>query len=234
MKLFYLTPIILQKLIWLPVRLTLVVFGKMEIYGVENLRSLKGNGLFVSNHTSELDACIVASSIPFWSNFSPVFFASRENKFYDTSGWRRHIYGGTFFKLFGAQPIYGGFKDYEKSLVNHVQLLKDGKSILIFPEGRITSDGSIQSAHGGVAYLAAHSTCHIIPVAISGAYRMSLSDFFCRRRTIIIRFGQPIHRDEFEVVVHQDADPFDNIYRREADYMMEKIQELLRTPVSFE
>ena len=226
MKLFYLTPIVLQKIIWLPVRLALVVFGKIEIHGVETLRELKGNALFVSNHTSELDACIVASSVPFWSHFSPVFFASRENKFYDTSGWRRHVYGGAFFKLFGAQPIYAGFKDYEKSLVNHVQLLKDKKSILVFPEGRITPDGSIQSARGGVAYLAAHSTCHIIPVAISGAHGMTLGDFVSRRRTLIIRFGQPIYRDEFEVLVRQDIDPADNVYKREAAYMMEKVKEL--------
>ena len=226
MKLFYLTPIILQKCIWLPVRLALVVFGKIEIQGVETLRELKGNALFVANHTSELDAFIVASSVPFWSHFSPVFFASRENKFYDNSGWRRHIYGGFFFKLFGAQPIYAGFKDYEKSLVNHIQLLKDKKSILIFPEGRITSDGSIQEARGGVAYLAAHSTCHIIPVAISGACKMSLSDFFCRRRTLRIHFGHPIHRDEFEVMVRHDIDPLENVYKREAQYMMEKVGEL--------
>jgi len=226
MKLFYLTPYILQKCIWLPVRLVLVVFGNIEIRGIERLRGLKGNALFVANHTSELDACIVASSVPFWSHFSPVFFASRENKFYDTSGWRRHIYGGLFFKLFGAQPIYAGFKDYEKSLVNHLQLLKDGKSVLVFPEGRITPDGSIQSAHGGAAYLAAHSTCHIVPVAISGAHTMSLSDFLCRRRTIRIHFGTPIHRDEFDVMVRHDIDSIENVYKREAEYMMEKVKEL--------
>jgi len=227
MKLFYLTPILLQKSIWLPVRLFLIVFGKIEIHGVNTLRKLKGNAIFVANHTSELDACIMASSIPFWSHFSPVFFASRENKFYETSGWRRHIYGGTFFKLFGAQPIYSGFKDYEKSLINQVTLLRDGKSILVFPEGRITPDGSIQPAHGGVAYLADQSTCHIIPVAISGAHKMTLTNFFLRRRTIIIRFGTPLHRDEFEVALHQDADPSENIYKHEANYMMECVKELL-------
>jgi 1-acyl-sn-glycerol-3-phosphate acyltransferase len=226
MKLFYLTPFLLQKCIWVPTHIALSVFGKIKIEGLEHLRDVKGATIFAANHTSELDAFIVASSVPFWSHFSPLFFASRENKFYDTSGWRRHFYGGMFFKLWGAQAIYSGLQDYEKSLINHIQLLKDGKSLLLFPEGRITPDGSVQSARGGVAYLASRMNCTIVPVAISGAYNMTIADFFLRHRKILIRFGAPIHSDELDITVRQDSHVSENVYKKEAAYIMERVREL--------
>ena len=229
MRLFYITPFILQGLIWLPTRLALSVFGRLEIRGLHNLTKVHENVIFASNHTSELDVFVIASSVPFWSHFSPLCFVSRENKFYDTSGWRRHLYGGAIFKLWGAQPVHAGLHDYEKSLANHIYLLQDGKSVLLFPEGHITTDGSVQSARGGVAFLASHVGCTIIPVGISGAYGMSLSDFLFRRRTIIVRFGEPIYPEELDIAVRQDhdAESSENVYKREATYIMEKVKDML-------
>lgn len=227
MKFFYITPIILQGLIWLPTRIILRLFCRLEIRGLDNLKNIKSNVIFASNHTSELDAFIVASSLPFWSHFTPLYFASRENKFYDTSGWRQHFYGGLFFKLWGAQPVNSGLRDYEKSLANQIKLLQENKSVLLFPEGHITNDGSIQTARGGVAYLSRRMNKIIVPVAISGAYDMSISDFFFRQRKIIIRFGSLIYSDELDIVVSRKLDSVENIYKREAAYVMERVKEEL-------
>ena len=160
MKFFYISPLILQKLIWIPTRIALFLFGHLDVKGTENLKGIHSNVIFAANHTSELDPILLPASLPFFSHFSPIFYASRENKFYNTSGWRQHFYGGFFFKLWGAHSVYSGFGDYSKALENHMDLLAHGKNVFVFPEGQITPDGSIKEAHGGIGYLAELLGCH--------------------------------------------------------------------------
>lgn len=63
----------------------------------------------------------------------------------------------------------------------------------VFPEGRVTRDGNIQEAKGGVAYLAHATNTPIIPVRIDGAFRMTFLDFILRRRRLSISFGKSIN-----------------------------------------
>lgn len=228
MKIFHVTPIFFQRSVWPFVRIGLRLFAHLEIRGIEHVRELKSNAIFASNHTSELDGFIVAASVPFWSRFLPLYSVSRESTFYTNSGWRRYIYGKTLFNIVGAPQVRSGNKDYEKSLTNHIYLIEHGWSILIHPEGQITRDGTIQSnVRGGVAYLARRTGRPVIPVGISGAYHMSLADFFLRRRHIIVRFGEAITADELDISVRYDFLVHENIYKKEAEYMMERVKERL-------
>jgi 1-acyl-sn-glycerol-3-phosphate acyltransferase len=159
---------------------------------MENLKGLDSPVIFACNHTSELDPFFVPASLPFFSSFSPIFYTSRESKFYVNSGWRKHFYGGTFFKAWGSYPVYVGLHDYEKSLANHIQILRDGGNLDIFPEGRTTRDGNIQLAKGGVAYLAHTTGAVIMPVRIRGVFHFNLKDFFLRRARLSITYGKPM------------------------------------------
>jgi 1-acyl-sn-glycerol-3-phosphate acyltransferase len=139
MKKFYLiSPLILQTCLWPFTRFIFWFFGRWEIKGLENLQGLEHkNGLiFAANHSSELDCILIPASLPFLSNLMPMFYTSREREFYKTSGWRQIFYGGFFFKIWGANPLNSGKKNYELSLINHIEILKCGKSICIFPEGK--------------------------------------------------------------------------------------------------
>ena len=226
-EIYFISPLILQKLIWIPTRIILKFFVHLEVRGIENLRSVKTNVIFASNHSSELDPILLPASLPFWSSFSPIFYVSRGKSFYTHSGWRQLIYGGTFFKLWGSHPAYSGLKDYEKSLVNHIKLLQAGKSILFFPEGHITRDGALQSAHGGMAYLAERCKCSIIPIGIHGAYDLSMKDFLLRRRKIILSFGQVIDQSELRVEVAHRTEPGQHVYKEEGEYVMKKIGSMI-------
>src|ERR1051325_4538125 len=119
MRWYFLRPLLLQKLIWVPTRGILGFFGRFEVYGLENLHKVGSNAIFACNHTSELDPILLPAAIPFWSHFSPIFYTSRGRKFYVNSGWRQHFYGGILFKMWGAFPIFSGLRDYEKSLCHH-------------------------------------------------------------------------------------------------------------------
>jgi 1-acyl-sn-glycerol-3-phosphate acyltransferase len=191
-KWYFISPLILQKLIWIPTNIVFRFFGHLNVKGLENLKDVMAPVIFACNHTSELDPFFVPASIPFFSRFSPIFYTSREKAFYDNSGWRQLFYGGTFFKIWGSYPVYVGLHDYKKSLINHIQILRDGGNLGIFPEGRTTPDGSIQPARGGIAYLAYATGAAIVPVRIRGVFGLSTKDFFLRRAHLSITYGKPM------------------------------------------
>src|ERR1035437_5876621 len=192
-KLYFISPLILQKIIWIPTNIILRFFGHLEIHGMENLKGLNSPVIFACNHSSEMDPFFVPASLPFFSPFSPIFYTSRESKFYVNSGWRKHFYGGTFFKAWGSYPVHVGLHDYEKSLAHHIDILRARGNLVIFPEGRTTQDGNIQPAKGGVAYLAYTTGAVIVPVRIGGVFHFSFKDFFLRRRRLSITYGNSMY-----------------------------------------
>ncbi len=226
MKLYFLAPLFFQKLIWIPTRLILVIFGHMKISGLEHLKGIKGSVIFACNHSSEIDPFIIPSSLPFWSRFSPLFYATREKSFYVEHGWRKHLFGGLFINSWGGYIAQAGLHDYEKSLADHISIAHDGGHFCIYPEGGITRDGNIQPAKGGVAYLAERGNCTIIPVGISGVYRTPLADFFSGKRHIFVNFGAPITQEELHNHVPRNQDADVQIYKDQANYVMRKVGEL--------
>ena len=60
MKLWYfISPWILQNLIWVPTRLLLLICGRVDITGRENLTKVPHNAIFACNHSSEADVFMV-------------------------------------------------------------------------------------------------------------------------------------------------------------------------------
>jgi len=225
MKWYYLTPLILQKAVCVPTRIVFELFAGLEVRGLTNLTDVKGNVIFASNHSSELDPILLPASLPFFSRFSPIFYASREKSFYKRSGLRQNIYGGTFFKMWGAHKVYSGLKDYGASLVDHVKLLDEGKNIFVFPEGAKTKDGQMQPAHGGIGYLVSRTKKTVVPVAISGAYKSAFKDFFTFKKHITLTIGVPIAYEDF-VKVHGDAHDVET-YKSYAQFAMDKVERML-------
>ncbi len=229
MNIHFLIPLILQKIIWVPTRLALVICGRLEVSGLENLNGLSRPVIFACNHSSEIDPFMVPASLPFFSRFSPIFYATKEMKFYRERGWRKYLFGGWFIKLWGGYTAYTGLKDYQKSLSSHINVVLHGGNFCIFPEGGITKDGNLQPAKGGMAYLAERTGCSIVPVAVSGVYGMSVTDFFFGglfgKNKIRINFGQAVTQEELNRNIPASTELGDNAYKKKGDYVMGKIQE---------
>lgn len=192
-KWYFISPLLLQKLIWVPTRLILEIFGYIKISGMENLKHVKSNVIFICNHTSEFDVFMIPGSLGFFSRFSPIFYTSLENKYYVNAGWRKPFYGGAFFKAWGAYPVRRGLNNYEQSLAHQVRVIRDGGNLCFYPEGKITPDGKIQPGKGGVAYLAAVTGVPVVPVYESGAYKLSPMSLFLGECKLTITFGKPIY-----------------------------------------
>lgn len=220
-RLYFLSPLLLQKIIWVPTRLILNYFGHFKITGMENLQTIKSPVIFACNHTSELDPFFVPASLSFFSRFSPIFYTSREKAFYENCGWRQIFYGGAFFKTWGAYPVHVGLRDFAKSLSNQIMIIRDGGNMCYFPEGRTTRDGNIQPAKGGVSFLAYKTGVPIVPVRIRGVFRFNLKNFLLRRLHLSITYGKPLY------IVHNKHSSLScGDFKMYANYVMSEVGKL--------
>ncbi len=229
LKPYFLAPLFFQKLIWIPTRLVLTIFSRHKVYGLENLKGLKNPIIFACNHSSEIDAFMVPASLPAFSHFSPLFYIVREKEFYGSNGWRQHLFNAWFIALWGGYGARVGLKDYEISLKRQIEILRDGGSFCVFPEGKITPDGTIQPGKGGVSYLAHSTPCTIVPVGISHVYKMSALDFFLGKRKTVVRFGKPFKPEELYAGTPQPHEDGGSVWRAEADFIMKKVGELIHS-----
>lgn len=168
-------------------------FVRLRVTGIEHLDDVSGPVVFAPNHMSEVDALLLPLALPKISKFSPVYFVVKERRFYNTStfGWRRHLYQSWIFRMLGAFAVRSGLQDYETALSSHVDLLRRGGAVCIFPEGRMSKTGTPGRAHGGMAYLAVRSPAAVVPVRIHGTAHLSLVRFFLRAHSVSVEFLPP-------------------------------------------
>jgi len=219
----YLSPFILQTLVWIPTWIVLGLCGRFRVYGKENLKGLSRGVIFAANHGSELDPILVPASLNPFSPVMPIFYVAREREFYEKDDFSKYIYGGAWFKLWGAYPAYTGKKDYAFSLQEHIKILNDGKSILMFPEGEKTKNGEVGNGKGGIAFLSHTTGVPIVPVAMNGHFKMRPIDFLLRRRSLAINYGKPIYPTE---LFSKGSDPTPDEYKTATQIVMGKITEL--------
>ena len=171
---------------------------------------------------TELDGVWIGSSLPFFSPLVPFYSVTRGRSFYDSS----FVYSTFVLNLIGGVAARTGINDYCKSLKRHIKLLKKGANFFIFPEGKTSRDGKINERFkGGVVALVAESGVSILPVSISGHYRMKIPDILLRRRHVVINFGNVITKQElFDGYDCKDSASYEII---DHDRIKNKIQELL-------
>ena len=213
MQFIYFTPLVFQTLVYPCTWIAFRFFTHIRIRGLEHVRGMKNGALFAVNHSSELNPILVPATLPFLSRLMPMFYVSRETAFYLRDGKKRFslkqiLYGGTFFKLWGAYPATVGLGDYDLALRHHIKILNDRRSVCIFPEGKITRGGFIGEGKPGVAHLLWRTGVPVIPVAIRGDYRITLREIFLRKRTITVSYGAPIASSEvFETALKEGRPP---------------------------
>jgi 1-acyl-sn-glycerol-3-phosphate acyltransferase len=184
-------PSFFQHFAWTWMRPFMVIFLRVKIKGRENLIGLKSNVIIASNHTNEFDPIFIVASLPFFSQILPLAYVSRSKDFYAQMP-RGSMYGGKFFELMGAYPVYPGLKDYEKSLQHHLDAAKHGRSVGIFPMGKRHGLADISQARGGVSYLAYKTGLPIIPMRIDGISSLRLIDCLKFKYRMTVTFGKPL------------------------------------------
>jgi 1-acyl-sn-glycerol-3-phosphate acyltransferase len=144
----------------------------------------------------QCDPLLIVAALPFFSPKLPIIYVVMEKKEYrqNWTGWRRWLYGGSFFEWIGGYEAYRGLNDYQKALRHHLRFIDTGKSVGIFPVGRRHGVHETSQARGGVAYMAKKTGLPVIPVRIQGIDKNTrLSSYLLRRPKLRITFGAPVY-----------------------------------------
>lgn len=195
-KFYFYSPIFFQKVAYVVFFLLYKTFVSIKIEGKENLAGLKGPIILAPNHTSELDVTIIPLTLSFFSNLYPIYFVSNSQERYNTFGWRNYIYGGTFFNLLGGYPVYLGQRNYTLALNDHIELLKKGHTVCIFPEGKRTENGELSPGRGGLGCMAYMTGATVVPIAINTFFSVKPWDFFLRRKKVVVTVLKPLTSPE--------------------------------------
>jgi 1-acyl-sn-glycerol-3-phosphate acyltransferase len=226
MNFFSWTPAILQTSVYPFTWVSFRFFARIRIVGKEHIREHKRGAIFVVNHMSELDPILIPATLNPFSSLMPMFYIARERAFYQKKGLSKYIYGGTFFKIWGAYPASVGTGDYELALKHHIRILEYGKSVCIFPEGRKSQDGSIGEGKPGVAYLLWRTDAPVIPVALHGHHQMGLHGLFSRKHSITVSYGKPITKAELFGHNTDIAAPTHEVLKSATHVIMSRIREM--------
>ncbi len=166
-------------------RLYFKLFHRLEVRGLGNLPSPPF--ILAPNHQSYLDAFAIASSLP-GEIAEKTYFIGEEKYF-------RNPLASLFGRLAHVITVNIN-RGLKESLQKAASALREGKVVVIFPEGARTRTGELMEFKKGVAILSRELQIPVVPVAIKGAYEAwSIYDRCPKPRKITITYGKPIDPD---------------------------------------
>jgi long-chain acyl-CoA synthetase len=69
----------------------------------------------------------------------------------------------------------------------------EGYNVLVFPEGRTTQDGRMNSFMSGIGLLAGNLDLPVAPIRIEGLFDLTNQRrYFSRPGTVTVTFGEPV------------------------------------------
>jgi 1-acyl-sn-glycerol-3-phosphate acyltransferase len=158
---------------------------------VEGMKNLQGEGpyIFMSNHQGSYDIFALLGHLPFQFKW----LAKRELFSVPFLGWTMAAAGYISIDREGTRKTV-------KALDKAAQKIREGISIVIFPEGSRSPDGSIQSFKKGGFTLAIKSRVPIVPIAISGSREiMPKESLTAIPGEIRIQMGRPIPTQSYSL-----------------------------------
>lgn len=130
------------------------LFYRFKVVGRSHLRP--GGGLIVANHVSFLDPPAIACSVK-----EQIHFLARKSLFKGFFAW--------MFPRFNVHPVDPELSNLQV-LKEICQLIKEGKKVLIFPEGTRSSDGTLQQLQQGVALILSRTKTAFFPAYVHGMH----------------------------------------------------------------
>ena len=194
-------PRLVQQITYWPIYLFLKVFFCFRVEGQKNLQGLEDKSvIFASNHASFLDGPMCAAAMPREGVVPKRFFAVRflvEKKAFalvkNIVPFPISIVFAIYVRLNGSVPVARGLKDIQKNLEEAVRALSKGTKMWVFPEGKLSKDGTLQQGKNGAAYLHQTTGAAIVPVGLIGTCRMPSRFLRFQRPCVTVRIGKPMH-----------------------------------------
>lgn len=160
-------------------RLLFKIFFRIQYIGTDNFPK-DGAVILASNHASFFDPIIAGISCN-----RPLYFMARKSLF------RNNIFGKILIWV-NALPLkrdsadFGAFRDV-------LAKLREGKSVLIYPEGTRSIDGNLGKPKAGIGFLAVSSKAKVVPCYIKGSREaLPKGARFPKFTKISVYYGEPL------------------------------------------
>lgn len=174
-------------------RLFFRIYNRLEIKGIENIPA---NGPFIiaPNHQSYLDGLLITAGLPGKILRNSYFYADE-----------KHVKGSLAKSLARHNNVILMERDnLRNSILKLSEVLKQGRNLIIFPEGTRTRTGQMGAFKKTFAILAREMQVPVVPVCIQGAYEaMPRSSSFIRPGKIVVEYLSPIlpgKEEEYEEI----------------------------------
>ena len=177
------------------------IFMELNIEGLEHLRTIDGPVIFAANHQSHLDTPAIMMALPakwryrlapamakefFKAHFNPQQYGRRE---WFTNSLNYYL----SCEFFNAFPLPQREAGTRQTLRYIGEILGDGYSVLIFPEGKRTMTGDIGRFMPGVGMIGARLSVPVVPVRLEGLETVLHQKMkFPVRGPVRVAFGAPI------------------------------------------
>jgi long-chain acyl-CoA synthetase len=169
---------------------------KLTVEGREKLDVLQAPALYIFNHSDDFDGPVVYQALPRRIR-KRVAVAAAD----DVMGQHKVL-------AFIIRLCFAGFnlsrvEPYMPSLEYIATLVDQGWSIVLAPEGRLSTDGSLQSFKSGIGLLAVNLEIPVVPIKTVGLFgTVPLHAKWPKRHSAVtVRIGEPMSFDS-----HADYD----------------------------
>ena len=186
---------------YLLLRPAVFLLGWPHVMGRANLRGVRGPVLVVCNHISDVDPGFVLTALPARLRHklaiatggealeilrTPPATRSFPGKIYDRVKWALAVSLLNLFPL----PREAGFRE---SFAYAGESVDRGYSVLVFPEGRHTTDGKMLPFRAGIGLLANNLRIPIVPMRIDGLFEVKQAGKrFARPGQVKVKIGAPV------------------------------------------
>ena len=165
---------------------------RVECIGRENLKKVRTSGCIIApNHVSAIDPVFIV--ITRWGR-RMVVFAKKEL-------FEINAFLTWFFRCCGGVCVRGT-KDEMAVISQTVEACKQGKTLLIFPEGTREKDGKLLPPKSGLFVIAAEAGVDVVPCRIFYDTPDRKMHLFCRVRVI---YGEPMPAEQFVMESRRDT-----------------------------
>jgi len=190
------------------------LFAWIRVEGREHLRAVDRPVIFAANHQSHLDtpAILAALPAPLRYRLAPAmakeffkahFFPGEYGRWAWFSNSLNYYLAALFFNAFPLPQREAGAR---QTLRYIGEVLADGCSVLIFPEGKRTDTGAIDRFRPGIGMIASRLEVQVVPVRLEGLNRVLHHTWYMARPgRVRVAFGKPLHLsgEDYESLAEQ-------------------------------
>ena len=165
---------------------------RIRVEGRENLKKVQTGGYILApTHVSAIDPVFVV--ITRWGRRMVVFAKKELFEINPVLSW--------FFRSCGAVCVRGT-RDEVAVIQDTVEACKQGRTLLIFPEGTRAKEGKLLPPKSGLFVIAAQAGVDVVPCRIHYDTPDGKMHLFCRVRVI---YGEPMPAEQFAMENRRDT-----------------------------